>query len=174
MRPWRRRTATGAGSTPSYSLMTASSWLLHRVTRQLCYGTLPTDPGGHRNWVNAVAFSHDDKLLASASYDKTVKLWDQATGVTLQTLEGHRSLGIGLMSPGLESLQYRNNVHPIILPSHRNLRSIKKTTVYHAQQGTANGGYVRRGISSTTIRGYSRCCKPYTGIHTGCFTNESW
>ena len=46
---------------------------------------------GHSNWVNSVAFSHDSKHLASASYDKTVKLWDTATGSCLQTLEGHSS-----------------------------------------------------------------------------------
>uniref|UniRef100_A0A8H7K1E8 Anaphase-promoting complex subunit 4 WD40 domain-containing protein n=1 Tax=Bionectria ochroleuca TaxID=29856 RepID=A0A8H7K1E8_BIOOC len=33
--------------------------------------------------------SADDKWLASGSYDKTVKVWDTATGVCLQTFEGH-------------------------------------------------------------------------------------
>ena len=34
-----------------------------------------------------VAFSLDGKLLASSSYDRTVRLWDAATGVDLQILE---------------------------------------------------------------------------------------
>jgi WD40 repeat protein len=39
------------------------------------------------NWVSAVAFSPDSKLLASASSDKTVKLSDAGTGAALQTIE---------------------------------------------------------------------------------------
>ncbi|OQN95387.1 hypothetical protein B0A48_18635 [Cryoendolithus antarcticus] len=44
---------------------------------------------GHKGGVTAVVFSSDGKTLASASADKTVKLWDPRSGEELQTLEAH-------------------------------------------------------------------------------------
>ncbi|KAF1812310.1 hypothetical protein P152DRAFT_507620 [Eremomyces bilateralis CBS 781.70] len=46
---------------------------------------------GHSGYVFSVAFSHDSARLASASYDRTVKIWDTSSGACLQTLEGHSS-----------------------------------------------------------------------------------
>ena len=44
---------------------------------------------GHTSYVKSVEFSPDGKRLASGSGDKTVRLWDAATGAALQTLKGH-------------------------------------------------------------------------------------
>ncbi|KAH7066697.1 hypothetical protein BKA63DRAFT_126038 [Paraphoma chrysanthemicola] len=47
---------------------------------------------GHRSYVNSVAFSHDSTRLASASDDRTVKIWDASNGACLQTLGTGKSL----------------------------------------------------------------------------------
>ncbi|KAJ5697203.1 hypothetical protein N7488_010887, partial [Penicillium malachiteum] len=44
---------------------------------------------GHSGEINSVAFSSNNQLLASASSDKTVRLWDPITGALKQILEGH-------------------------------------------------------------------------------------
>ncbi|MHC5763017.1 WD40 repeat domain-containing protein [Nostoc sp.] len=43
---------------------------------------------GHQNLVYSVIFSSDDQVLASASTDCTLKLWDVKSGRCIQTLLG--------------------------------------------------------------------------------------
>jgi len=44
---------------------------------------------GHFGSVSSVAFSLNSKQIISGSWDKTVQLWDTATGALVQTLKGH-------------------------------------------------------------------------------------
>jgi WD40 repeat protein len=47
---------------------------------------------GHSNPVNGVAVTPDGRRVISASWDKTLKVWDLHTGAVLRTLEGHSGL----------------------------------------------------------------------------------
>ncbi|KAJ2825011.1 ribosome assembly [Coemansia erecta] len=44
---------------------------------------------GHQKLVNHVSFSPDGRLIASASFDNSVKLWDGSTGKFITSLRGH-------------------------------------------------------------------------------------
>jgi WD40 repeat protein len=44
---------------------------------------------GHTDEIESVAFSPDGRLLASGSWDLTVKLWEVTGGNELITLTGH-------------------------------------------------------------------------------------
>ncbi|VTR91844.1 wd40 repeat-containing protein : WD40 repeat-containing protein OS=Haliscomenobacter hydrossis (strain ATCC 27775 / DSM 1100 / LMG 10767 / O) GN=Halhy_6675 PE=4 SV=1: WD40: WD40: WD40: WD40: WD40: WD40 [Gemmata massiliana] len=51
---------------------------------------------GHKDRINAVAFTPDNKILATGSTDKTVRLWDAKTGKELLSLEAHTGAVTGL------------------------------------------------------------------------------
>ncbi|KAJ6436219.1 Ankyrin repeat-containing domain protein [Purpureocillium lavendulum] len=53
-------------------------WDAHRQTLE-----------GHDGPFTAIAFSPDGKMLASASFDDTMRLWDMGTGTPRQTLKSH-------------------------------------------------------------------------------------
>ncbi|OUL34278.1 hypothetical protein BV372_14260 [Nostoc sp. T09] len=59
--------------------------LMHIVHNVVAPNTLK----GHANSVYGVSFSPDGKILATASADNTLKLWDTSTGKEIKTLIGH-------------------------------------------------------------------------------------
>jgi len=69
--------------------------------RRLRTNQLEEMPGrtlvGHTGKVFSVAFSADDKLLASGGKDNTIRLWDADSGEQIQTFTGHTD---GVVSVG--------------------------------------------------------------------------
>src|SRR5207253_1269166 len=59
------------------------------VSEGMAVGESPPTLRGHTGWISSLAFTPDGKLLASASADKTVKLWAIPDGRELATLQGH-------------------------------------------------------------------------------------
>src|SRR5579883_2072139 len=75
--------------------------------QRLCQSDLRT-LRGHSDPVRAVAFSRDGGTLASASADRTVKLWESATGRNIRTLEQGSAAGGVAFSPDGRTLASAN------------------------------------------------------------------
>ena len=59
------------------------------VVRDFRTGFVVSQMTGHSNTVSSVHFSPDGTRLVTGSYDKTVKIWNPATGEELCQLRGH-------------------------------------------------------------------------------------
>ncbi|MDE2887843.1 MAG: hypothetical protein OXR72_06480 [Gemmatimonadota bacterium] len=69
---------------------------------------------GHTHWVFNVLFSPDGRVVASGSYDNTMRLWDVATGEALNTLSHPSAINSVSFSPDgttVASGADDNNVH---------------------------------------------------------------
>jgi hypothetical protein len=84
---------------------------------------------GHDGAVESVAFSPDGRLLASGSWDNTVKLWDVATGREVRTLRGHtdwvRSVAFSPDGRLLASGSWDNTVKLWDVATGREVRTIR-------------------------------------------------
>ena len=62
---------------------------IYDVSRGAAKAKLVRTVRGHRDSLNATALSNDGRLLATASYDRTIVLWNATTGKRLRELKGH-------------------------------------------------------------------------------------
>ena len=87
---------------------------------------------GHTSSVSSVMFSLNGQILASGSWDKTIRLWDVNTGRHLQTLAGHtdrvysvvfssdgRTLASGSYDKTIRLWNVQTGIHFRILTGHR-------------------------------------------------------
>jgi WD40 repeat protein len=74
------------------------------------YGLKTLGLGGHSNLLVTVAWSPDGKRLATASWDKTARIWDAGTGKEQLSLTSHTDrLQVVAWSPGGEQLATGSN-----------------------------------------------------------------
>jgi WD40 repeat protein len=64
------------------------------------YDSSVTRLDGHTAAVTALTFSPDRRLLATSSWDRTVRLWDTTSGETIRTLIGHQGPVTGVRFNG--------------------------------------------------------------------------
>ncbi|WP_437589434.1 AAA family ATPase [Sorangium sp. So ce1000] len=78
------------------------SWLRERVPFSRDSEALLRTLEGHTNAVAGVAMTQDGRFAVSGSWDKTLKVWDLATGQLLRTLAGHADSvnGVAVTSDG--------------------------------------------------------------------------
>lgn len=85
---------------------------------------------GHTDVVNSVVLSPDGKMLASGSNDKTVIIWDLATGKALKVLKGHvwKVTSVSWSSDGQNLVSTGNEGETIVwdVSSGKVLATIKK------------------------------------------------
>jgi hypothetical protein len=93
-----------------------------------------------------VAFSPDSQLLASASDDNTVKLWDPSTGASRGTLVGHSdSVRAVAFSPDSQLLAFASNDNTVRLWDIQSKKEIQKLVTegkIYKLSFSSNGDYL--------------------------------
>jgi WD40 repeat protein len=117
----------------------------------------PNSLGGHTKDVLAVSYSQNSKLLAAASLDSTVKLWNPTTKQEIKTLKGHTG-GVwdSSFSPDGKVLATGSFDNTVKLWNTTTGKEIK-TLVSHTKEVSAvsfspNGKYLATGSADHTVK----------------------
>lgn len=66
------------------------TWKLKAEAEEGVYGTPLRCLTGHNHFVSDISLTNDGVYCMSASWDKTLRLWDLRTGVTVRQFVGHK------------------------------------------------------------------------------------
>jgi WD40 repeat protein len=120
------------------------SWISQQPEVELGWNAVQQTLEGHSDWVRSVAFSHDSKLLASASCDSTVKIWDTSTGSCHQTVTTNTYI-TSLSFDSIDSNLLMNS------GSIKMDRTGLLTRSEHPQEGRDESDYQGLGISGSWV-----------------------
>ena len=145
-----------------------------------CTALVAQTPGtvfrGHGDPVYSVAVSANGRTVATGSFDKTVKLWDAATGKELRTLSGHQSLVLAVaFAPNGEAVASGgadNTARVWDVPSTTPTRDVALGAALRKVVASADGKLVAVGSADGTIRVYAADGKPVHELkgHAGAVT----
>jgi len=110
---------------------------------------------GHYYSVNSVAFSPDGKQIISGSSDRTIKLWDVATGREIRTFSGHTDLvRSAVFSPDGKQILSGSSDKTVKLwdvATEREIRTFSDNYVYSVAF-SPDGGQILSGSYDKTIK----------------------
>ncbi|MBD2600914.1 serine/threonine-protein kinase [Microcystis viridis] len=112
---------------------------------------------GHSDTVSSVVYSPDVRYLASGSSDKTIKIWEVATGKELRTLTGHSSwVSSVVYSPDgryLASGSYDNTIKIWEVATGKQLRTLTGHSFWvNSVVYSPDGRYLASGSLDKTIK----------------------
>jgi WD40 repeat protein len=112
---------------------------------------------GHAGQVLSIAFTSDSKLMASGSVDKTIVLWDPATGSQLRALKGHTgTVGSVAFSPDdkqLASGSADNSIKIWDVPSGRETQTMTGHTLFVSSVAfSPDGKTLASGSGDQTVK----------------------
>ena len=126
---------------------------------------------GHNGNVTSVAFSPDGKILASGSWDDTIRLWNPTTGQHLATFHGHRDdVNTVAFSPDGKTLASGSDDDTIKL---WNASGEVRATLYgHSRSVNSvafspDGKTLASGSADNTIRLWNPTTEEYKGTLAG-------
>lgn len=110
--------------------------------------------GSHDDLVSSVVFSHDLKLLASTSRDRTIKVWDLAKMTVIRTLRGH--------GKGVSSAAFSPDSKLIVSASQYGTMKIWDTQTGNLQQTVEGLGLMRGNVTFSRDGRLLAACNNYT------------
>jgi WD40 repeat protein len=140
---------------------------------------------GHTSYVKAVSITPDGKRAVSVSWDKTLRVWDLASGQCLKTLEGHTSSfkSVNITQDGKRAVlgSYDSTIRLWDLASGQCLKTLKgHTLLVNSVSITPDGKLAVSGSDDTTLRVWDLdsglCVKTLeghtNGVYVVCITSD--